>query len=254
MVSSASSVIIAMVLTKYRRPGDLDQAFLPFLNGTGTETGLSDPVFRAKFEETTGTRVDDNKIVAAQACMRLLTGQNHTWKEVAFLRQNWDGPLILKGIQHVDDAKAALSYGCDGIVVSNHGGMSTVSAGSDLHVTLDQANLAGRQLDGAIGSLEVLPEIVDAVGSQMTVLFDSGIRTGSDIIKALALGAKAVFIGRPVMYGYAVNGTDGAKAVLQGLLADLYLSMGLVGLKTVGHCRRDAIRKVTYGGDLKAVL
>jgi isopentenyl diphosphate isomerase/L-lactate dehydrogenase-like FMN-dependent dehydrogenase len=119
---------------------------------------------------------------------------------------------------------------------------------------MDQADLAGRQLDGAIGSLEVLPEIVDAVGSQMTVLFDSGIRTGSDIIKALALGAKAVFIGRPVMYGYAINGQEGAKAVLQGLLADLYLGMGLAGLKSVEDCKPDAVRKVQCGGDLKAVL
>lgn len=112
-----------------RRPGDLDHAFLPFLVGLGTQTGLSDPVFRAKFEETTGTKVEDDKIAAAQAWMRLITGQNHTWEEVAFLRKNWDGPLILKGIQHVSDAKTALSYGCDGIVVSNHGGMSSMNAG-----------------------------------------------------------------------------------------------------------------------------
>lgn len=112
----------------------------------------------------------------------------------------------------------------------------------------------GRQLDGAIGSLEVLPEIVDAVGKDMTVLFDSGIRTGSDIIKALALGAKAVFVGRPAIYGYAINGKEGAKAMFQGLLADFHLSMLNAGIASIGDCRRDAIRRVQYGGDLKALL
>lgn len=112
----------------------------------------------------------------------------------------------------------------------------------------------GRQLDGAIGSLEVLPEIVDAVGKDMTVLFDSGIRTGSDIVKAVALGAKAVFVGRPVMYGYGINGKEGAKEVLQGLLADFYLSMAIAGIPSMADCRREVLRKVQYGGDLKASL
>lgn len=123
-----------------------------------------------------------------------------------------------------------------------------------VHHAANVATHPGRQLDGAIGSLEVLPEIVDAVGKDMTVLFDSGIRTGSDIIKALALGAKAVFVGRPVMYGYAINGKEGAKAVFQGLLADLHLSMLIAGISSTGECRRDAVRRVQYGGDLKASL
>lgn len=113
---------------------------------------------------------------------------------------------------------------------------------------------SGRQLDGAIGSLEVLPEIVDAVGSQMTVLFDSGIRTGSDILKALSLGAKAVLVGRPVIYGYAIHGQDGAKEVLRGLLADLCLSMAIAGVPSIADCSREIVRRVAYGGDLKAML
>jgi lactate 2-monooxygenase len=100
----------------------------------------------------------------------------------------------------------------------------------------------------------VLPEIVEAVGDKMTVLFDSGIRTGVDIIKALSLGAKAVLIGRPAIYGLAVAGKQGAKSVLQGLLADLDQSMGLAGIRAVKDCNKSMIRKVKYGGDLKSSL
>ncbi|BCS28418.1 uncharacterized protein APUU_61466S [Aspergillus puulaauensis] len=212
------------------RPADLDNGFLPFLAGNGTEFGLSDHVFQAKYKGKTGSTVHEDIAGASTEWMAQIVGRNHTWDEVAFLRKAWSGPLILKGIQHVQDAKAALTHGCDGIVVSNHG---------------------GRQLDGAIGSLDVLPEIVEAVGSEMTVLFDSGIRTGSDIIKALALGAHAILVGRPVMYGYAVNGKPGAKAVLQGLLADLHLSMATAGIPSIGACNREVLRKTPLGKDAK---
>lgn len=112
----------------------------------------------------------------------------------------------------------------------------------------------GRQVDGAIGSLDVLPEIVDAVGDKMTVLFDSGIRTGSDVIKALCLGAKAVLVGRPVIYGLSIQGRDGARQVLKGLLTDLWQNMGLSGIRSVKDCDRSQIRKVQYGGDVKAMM
>ena len=108
----------------------------------------------------------------------VFSGAAHTWNQLEMLKKNWDGPIVLKGIQHIEDAKLAVEAGMQGIVVSNHG---------------------GRQLDGAIGSLEVLPEIVDAVGDKITVLFDSGVRTGVDVIKALCLGAKGVLIGRYVL-------------------------------------------------------
>ncbi|KKK15048.1 hypothetical protein AOCH_002117, partial [Aspergillus ochraceoroseus] len=154
------------------RPADLDNAYIPFIRGVGNQVGFSDPVFRTKFEKETGSKVEEDIVGASRAWIGgVLSTSPHSWDQISFLRKNWDGPLVLKGIQHVDDAKLAADAGCDGIVVSNHG---------------------GRQLDGAIGSLEVLPEIVDAVGDKLTVLFDSGIRTGSDIIKALCLGAKAV--------------------------------------------------------------
>jgi isopentenyl diphosphate isomerase/L-lactate dehydrogenase-like FMN-dependent dehydrogenase len=102
--------------------------------------------------------------------------------------------------------------------------------------------------------LDVLPEIVEAVGDKMTVLFDSGIRTGADVVKALSLGAKAVFVGRPAIYGLAINGKEGAKSVLRGLLADLWQTMGLAGICTIAECTRDRIRKVQYSGDLKAMM
>lgn len=156
---------------------------------------------------------------------------------------------MLKGIQHPEDAKMAVRAGVDGIIVSNHG---------------------GRQLDGAVGSLEMLPEIVAAVkaetnarkgtgtgggaeGKEFTILFDSGVRTGVDVIKALALGAKAVLVGRPVIYGLAVGGKEGAKQVLQGLLSDLDQSLGLAGLKGVGEVEGSGcLRRVEYGGDVKS--
>jgi lactate 2-monooxygenase len=98
----------------------------------------------------------------------------------------------------------------------------------------------------------MLPDIVEAVGNKLTVLFDSGIRTGADIIKALSLGAKAVLIGRPVVYGLAIAGKEGAKAVLQGLLADFDQSLALSGIQSVKECNINMVRKVQYGGDIKS--
>lgn len=106
-------------------------------------------------------------------------------------------------------------------------------------------------MDGAVGSLEMLPEIVEAVGDKLTVLFDSGIRTGADIVKALCLGAKAVLIGRPVIYGLGIAGKEGAKAVLRGLLADFELSMALSGIRTIDECNMSMIRKSQNGGHFR---
>jgi isopentenyl diphosphate isomerase/L-lactate dehydrogenase-like FMN-dependent dehydrogenase len=127
----------------------------------------------------------------------------------------------------------AVKCGVDGIVVSNHG---------------------GRQLDGAVPALEMLPEIVDAVGGKVTVLYDSGVRTGADVLKALALGAKAVLVGRPVIYGLGVAGSEGARHVLAGLLADVDQSMGLAGVQNVGELNRSILRRINYGGDVKSSL
>lgn len=105
------------------RPADLDNAYIPFIKGVGTQVGFSDPVFRKKFEQESGTKIEDNITGASMAWTSdVFPGRPHTWEDVSFLRKNWDGPIVLKGIQHVEDAKLALKAGCDGIVVSNHGG------------------------------------------------------------------------------------------------------------------------------------
>ncbi|KAL2865940.1 FMN-dependent dehydrogenase [Aspergillus lucknowensis] len=215
------------------RPEILDHGYFPWLMGVGNDVGFTDPVFRAKFEKVTGVSVEDDVMGAAKAWVAELDDRPHTWAQVEFLRRHWEGPIVLKGIQHVDDARRAVETGCQGIVVSNHG---------------------GRQVDGAIGALDVLPEIVDAVGDKVTVMFDSGVRTGADVMKALCLGAKAVLVGRPVLYGLAVNGKLGARAVLQGLLAELWQTMGLAGMETVADCRRECLRTVKYPGELKSKL
>ena len=181
------------------RPADLDLAYIPFAAGIGNAIGFSDPWFRNKFKEVSGGKVIEDDIPGASLLWQKIVfmGQNHSWERIAFLKEHWDGPILLKGIQHVEDAKLAVKAGVQGIVVSNHG---------------------GRQLDGAIASLEVLPEIVDAVGEELTVLFDSGIRTGADVVKALSLGAKGVLVGRPFVYGLSIGGKQGARDVLKSIL------------------------------------
>jgi lactate 2-monooxygenase len=208
------------------RPWDLDLGHLPFVKGIGNQIGLSDPVFQKIFKQTTGKEVHEDITNASIQWQRdAFSGQAHVWEKLKFLRANWSGPIVLKGIQHVDDARMAADAGIEGIIVSNHG---------------------GRQLDGAIGSLTVLPEIVDAVGDRVTVLFDSGIRSGTDVIKALALGAKGVLIGRPWIYGLGVGGKQGAKEVIQSILADFDQSMCLAGVKAVSQLDRSVLRNLTY--------
>jgi lactate 2-monooxygenase len=212
------------------RPWDLDLGHLPFPKGVGNKIGLSDPVFQRIFKEKTGKEVSEDTVAASIAWQTdAFSGKSHIWEKLKFLRDSWDGPIVLKGIQHVDDAIMAADSGMDGIVVSNHG---------------------GRQLDGAIGSLTVLPEIAEAVGHRLTVLFDSGIRSGTDIMKALSLGAKAVLIGRPWVYGLGVGGKEGAKEVIQGILADLDQSMCLAGLSSISQLNSKAVRKHVYSSDI----
>ncbi|KFY14288.1 hypothetical protein V492_02710 [Pseudogymnoascus sp. VKM F-4246] len=207
------------------RPKDLDNAYVPFYLGIGDAIGLTDPAFQKKWKEGDGKgkSVEEDY---HNACMgwekTVFSGHSHTWEDIKFLKEHWNGPIVLKGIQSVEDAELAVKAGVQGIVVSNHG---------------------GRQYDGAVGSLSMLPPIVDAVGDKLTVLFDSGVRTGADIMKALALGAKAVLVGRPIFYGLAVSGEAGAEHVLRCILADLDMNMGLVGLHNVKQLSRKMLRK-----------
>ena len=199
------------------RPHDLDQAYLPFLRGIGTAIPFSDPAFRAGLPKSP----EEDLPMAILRWVQLFTGTDKSWDQLSFLREHWDGPIVLKGIQHADDARKAVECGMDGVVVSNHG---------------------GRQVDGAVGSLDALPSIVEAVGEQVDVLFDSGIRTGADIVKALALGAKAVMVGRPFAYGLAHGGQVGVKHVLRSLLADFDLTLGLSGHRSPADLGPDALR------------
>jgi lactate 2-monooxygenase len=200
------------------RPRDLDQSYLPFIRGTGLAVYFSDPVFRAGLDKAP----EDDLMAALMRWLPMFTGTDKSWDDLPFLREHWSGPIVLKGIQHADDARRATDAGMDGIVVSNHG---------------------GRQVDGAIASLDALPAIAEAVGDRLTVLFDSGVRTGADVLKALALGADAVLIGRPYAYGLAHGGQDGVRHVLRSLLADLDLAMALSGHRSVEELTTDSLSR-----------
>ncbi|MCZ7416960.1 MULTISPECIES: lactate 2-monooxygenase [unclassified Streptomyces] len=192
------------------RPADLDRGYLPFLQGEGIANYTSDPVFRRRLEKESGT-ADADAGTAGLVFADVFPNTGLSWDELPFIREHWDGPVVLKGIQCVPDAELAVEHGMDGIVVSNHG---------------------GRQIDGAIASLDALPAIAEAVGDRTTVLFDSGVRTGADVFKALALGADAVLLGRPYLYGLALAGQAGVEHVLRCLLAELDLTLGNAGYRS----------------------
>ena len=223
------------------RPRDLDIAYLPFIRGMGIAQYTSDPVFRqlvASRPPSTGPRPRitleavrtllamkrniplDNPRAAVETFLDVFSRSSLTWQNLAFLREHTTLPIVLKGIQHPDDASLALDNGVDGIVVSNH---------------------AGRQIDGAIGSAAALPGIVDRVAGRVPVLFDSGVRSGADVFRALALGASGVMVGRPYAYGLAIAGAAGAEAVLRNIVAEFDLVLGLSGHRSVAELGRDAL-------------
>ena len=187
------------------KPRDLQQAWLPFLNGMGVANYFQDPVFRAALEKTP----EEDQGAATGHFLGVQANPALSWDDLAQLREMTSLPIVVKGIQHADDAREAVGRGVDGIVVSNHG---------------------GRQVDGAIASLDALPAIAAAAGDDLAVLFDSGIRGGADTLKALALGADAVCLGRPYVWGLALDGQAGVEAVLKMVLAELDLTMALCGL------------------------
>lgn len=186
------------------RPRDLFGSVLPFLRGEGIANYLTDPVFCARLAKPPKA----DMAAAIQHWANTFSDPSLTWDDLRFLREHTRLPIVLKGILHPDDARRAADLGVDGVIVSNHG---------------------GRQVDGAVAALDALPAVVSAAG-KMPVLFDSGIRTGADIVKALALGARAVLVGRPYVYGLACAGEAGVRGVLQALLAELDLTMALSGV------------------------
>jgi lactate 2-monooxygenase len=186
------------------KPRDLQQAYLPFLEGIGIAQYLSDPVFRSGLEKPP----EEDLGAAVGHFLGVFANPALTWERLEWLRGTTSLPIVLKGILHPEDAREARERGVDGIIVSNHG---------------------GRQIDGAIASLDALPPIVDAVGDDVAVLLDSGIRSGADVFKALALGARAVLLGRPYLWGLALDGQNGVETVLRCVLAELDLTMALSG-------------------------
>jgi lactate 2-monooxygenase len=228
------------------RSRDLDTSYLPFLyQAQGVQIGFSDPVFNKDFEALPPPSFNDLKQLLSRAgkspwlIAKLLakaktlrkcrvwlaemnSGTYKTWDNLSLLRKHWDGPILLKGIQSIHDARLAIEHGMDGIVVSNHG---------------------GRQLSGAVSSLDCLANICSdpAITSKLTILFDSGIRTGSDVIKAMALGANGILLGRPYIYGLAVNGQRGIEEVFKGLKADLEISMGQLGIDELTREQLDTV-------------
>lgn len=198
------------------RPRDLDLGFLPFLRGKGIAQYTSDPVFRAMLPAPP----EENALAAAAHFTQIFSDPSLDWARIAKIRSWTKLPVVLKGIMRADDAAKAVSEGYDAIMVSNHG---------------------GRQVDGAMGALAALGPVVAAVDGRVPVFFDSGVRCGADIFKALTLGASAVGIGRPYVYGLGLGGEAGVKAVLEYLLAELDLTMALCGCRSLAEIRPDLL-------------
>ena len=237
------------------RPRDLDLGSLPFLRGMGIAQYTSDPVFReglarARTEPRTDPVKPPNNLFslgarweqirhypgsllcnlysgAPQAAVRkflnIYSRASLTWKDLAWLREHTRLPILLKGILSPEDARLALEHDVAGIIVSNHG---------------------GRQVDGAVAAIDALSEIVKAIKGRLPVLFDSGIRSGADIFKALALGASAICLGRPYVYGLAIAGEQGVREVIQNSLAEFDLTMALAGCATLKDVANAALEKV----------
>jgi isopentenyl diphosphate isomerase/L-lactate dehydrogenase-like FMN-dependent dehydrogenase len=201
------------------RPRDLALGHLPFLKGLGIANYLSDPVFRSRLKAAPESSAE--AMTAAVFTWAGTFGNAAlSWSDVARLREWTTLPIIVKGVCHPDDARAALYAGSAGIIVSNHG---------------------GRQVDRARAAIDCLPDVARAVGERATVFFDSGIRCGGDILVALTLGAHAVLVGRPFVYGLALAGQSGVEHVLRNLLADFDASLALAGYRTAREAHGSAL-------------
>ncbi len=199
------------------RERDLTNAYSPFVLGHGLANYVSDPVFRDRLGHDPG----DDMAGAARLLNETFGNAALTWDSIAWLRDHTRLPIVLKGVLAADDAARALDAGVDGVVVSNHG---------------------GRQVDGAVATLDALPGVVERVGGRVPVLLDGGIRRGPDAFKALALGATAVLLGRPYAWGLAVAGEAGVREVLLNFLSDLDLTGALSGCATAAEVTRQLVR------------
>ncbi|MFK2825717.1 alpha-hydroxy-acid oxidizing protein [Bacillus sp. B190/17] len=192
------------------REGDIRNQFSPISKGLGKANYINDPVFMKALPN------HDEASIVASLLENMYTPALH-WKHIAKLKEKTKLPVLLKGILHPEDALTALEYGVDGIIVSNHG---------------------GRQLDGTIATIDALPAIAEAVQKRMPILLDSGIRRGTDAVKALALGADSVLIGRPFLYGLASNGQQGVEKVLERLFQETELTLALSGIPDLSQMGR----------------
>jgi lactate 2-monooxygenase len=200
-----SALVVTLdTLTLGWRDRDLRKPYLPFVTGEGCAQFFSDPVFRSRLERPP----EEDRVTAAVTMLATFPNLGLTWDDLAWLRGQTLLPLLVKGVLTAEDALRARECGVDGVVVSNHG---------------------GRQVDGAIAALDALIEVRSALGAEATVLMDGGVRRGADVLKALALGANAVLLGRPYTYGLAVGGQEGVEAVIRHLMADTDLTLALIG-------------------------
>jgi len=204
----AAIVVTLDTLTLGWRPRDLRNAYLPFLSGQGCAQFFSDPVFCSRLAQPPA----DDPLTAAATMLSTFPNLRLTWADLAWLREQTALPILVKGVLTAEDARRAVAAQVDGIVVSNHG---------------------GRQVDGAVASLDALVEVRAAV--DVPLLVDGGVRGGADVLKAIALGADAVLLGRPYAYGLAVGGEDGVHAVLEQFAADTDLTLALLGAHGVAE-------------------
>ena len=196
-------VVTLDTLTLGWRPRDLRQAYLPFIKGEGCGQFFSDPVFLSRLAKSP----QEDMLTAAATMLATFPNLGLTWDDLDWLRQQTKLPLLVKGVLTADDARRALEHGIDGVIVSNHG---------------------GRQVDGAVAALDALVEVRDAL-PEAVVLMDGGIRCAADVLKAMALGADAVLLGRPYAYALAVGGRRGVEELIQNLLAEIDLNLALAG-------------------------
>ncbi len=198
------------------RERDISDAYLPFLDGEGVANYFTDSAFRNLLDQPPG----DNELAAIRTFIDIFGDPSLTFDDLEWLCEFTDLPVVVKGVLHPDDAAACSERGADGIIVSNHG---------------------GRQVDNAVSALDALPRVVSRLDDDVPVLFDSGIRRGADALIALALGADAVQLGRPYAYGLAIDGQAGVEAVVKNFLADLDLTLGLIGYNDITDVNRNAV-------------